>query len=186
MNDRTTLEAVIGRYERKIQAAREEIGKRQEPSLEEMITSGHRAVGEALVEDQEFVPTAPELQKGADYQTTYTRLDKSWHPYMELVVNHSFEAAHRLPGHTGKCERLHGHSYRVRVRLKGPVREDGMIIDFGHVKDLIDQLDHRYLNDFMYRPTAENTAKWLLERIPLAVEVRVWEGLGGGSVVARV
>jgi len=70
--------------------------------------------------------------------------------------------------------------------LKGLVREDGMVIDFGHVKDVLDQLDHQYLNDFMYRPTAENTAKWLLERIPLAVAVHVWEGLGGGSVVARV
>jgi len=134
-------------------------------SLEELITTGHRAEEAVRAE---------------------CRAIAARHPYMEIQVNHSFEAAHRLPGHTGKCERLHGHSYRVRVMLKGLVREDGMVIDFGHVKDVLDQLDHRYLNDFMENPTAEHTAQWLLERIPLATAVHVWEGLGGGSVVARI
>ncbi len=145
----------------------------QEPSLEEMITSGHRAVEKTLDE--------------CSAAWLYEKFDKcNVHPYMELVVNRSFEAAHRLLGHTGKCKRLHGHSYRVRVLLRGPVREDGMVVDFGHVKDIIDRLDHRCLNDLMENPTAESTAQWLLEHLPSAVEVRVWEGLGGCSVVARV
>jgi len=109
------------------------------------------------------------------------------HPRMELIVNHSFEAAHRLPGHPGKCARVHGHSYRVRVVVKGgDILSDGMVIDFHEVKEVIDQLDHQYLNDFIKNPTAEHIALWLLERIPGAVEVRLWEGLGGCSVVARV
>ena len=109
------------------------------------------------------------------------------HPRMELIVNHSFEAAHRLPKHPGKCQRVHGHSYRVRVVVKGLVDSDsGMIIDFHEVKEVIDQLDHQYLNDFIKNPTAEHIALWLLGRIPGAVEVHLWEGLGGCSVVARI
>lgn len=142
-------------------------------------------------EPEECMAIAPELQKGADYQTTYSDKRK-WvykgprEPQVELVVNYHFEAAHRLPGHKSKCIRLHGHSYRVRATCKGPIREAGVVTDFGKIKATIDRLDHRYLNDFMYHPTAENTAQWLLDRIPFAIEVRVWEGLGGCSAIARV
>ncbi len=133
----------------------------------------------ARLEEVKWVHT-PESEVSYDFDPD------NRHPYMELVVNHSFEAAHRLPKHTGKCARLHGHSYRIRVVLKGEILESGMVIDFQEVKDAIDQLDHQYLNDFMENPTAENTAQWVLERIPGAVTVRLWEGLGGCSVVARV
>ena len=186
------LEAAAKRYMQEVKDCeeallREEVTKAMakdicdaEPSLEEMITTGH-------------VPIAPELEKGADYAEIYTKVQArcraiaARHPYMELVVNHSFEAAHRLPKHTGKCRRVHGHSYRVRVVVRGGgILSDGMVIDFQVVKGIIDQLDHQYLNDIIKNPTAELTAQWLLEHIPGAVEVRLWEGLGGCSVVARV
>ncbi len=111
--------------------------------------------------------------------------DKS--PEVATVVYEThFEAAHRLPHYKGKCIRLHGHSYRVRVMMMGRVHKNGMVVDFGTAEQVVDRLDHRYLNDLMENPTAENTAKWLLERIPLAVKVELWEGLGGGSVIVHV
>lgn len=141
------------------------VTRSQEPSLEELITTGHESSAEEVVR--------AECKEGR--------------PPMELIVNHSFEAAHRLPGHTGKCSWIHGHSYRVRVVVRGgDILSDGMVIDFQVIKGIIDELDHRYLNDIIENPTAELTARWLLEHIPGAVEVRLWEGLGGCSVVARV
>ena len=73
---------------------------------------------------------------------------------MEIFKEFGFESAHSLPnvpeGH--KCARLHGHSFRVRVVVEGPVGDQsGWVMDFADLKDAvqptIDALDHRYLND---------------------------------------
>jgi 6-pyruvoyltetrahydropterin/6-carboxytetrahydropterin synthase len=93
---------------------------------------------------------------------------------MEIFKEFTFEAAHRLTdlpnGH--KCTRLHGHSYRVEVRVAGPVREEtGWVMDFQEIKDafapLHDQLDHRYLNEVagLGNPTSENLARWIWDRL---------------------
>ena len=42
----------------------------------------------------------------------------------------TFEAAHQLPWHPGKCRNLHGHGYRLEVTVEGPVNDDGMVLDF--------------------------------------------------------
>jgi 6-pyruvoyltetrahydropterin/6-carboxytetrahydropterin synthase len=111
---------------------------------------------------------------------------------MEIFREFTFEAAHRLThlaeGH--KCSRLHGHSYRVEVRVAGPVAEDtGWVMDFAEIKDafapLHDQLDHRYLNEVvgLGNPTSENVARWIWDRLtavlPL-VEVEVRETCTSG------
>lgn len=105
---------------------------------------------------------------------------------MEIFREFTFEAAHRLPhvpeGH--KCARLHGHSYRVEVHVKGEVGQDtGWVMDFGDLRaafqPLQEQLDHRYLNEVpgLENPTSEILARWiwdgLVGRLPLsAVQVR--------------
>jgi 6-pyruvoyltetrahydropterin/6-carboxytetrahydropterin synthase len=92
----------------------------------------------------------------------------------ELFKEFGFEAAHRLPfvppGH--KCSRLHGHSFRVAVHLKGPVDPvAGWVLDFAEIKDawrpLDDALDHRYLNEVpgLENPTSENLARWIWDRL---------------------
>jgi 6-pyruvoyltetrahydropterin/6-carboxytetrahydropterin synthase len=93
---------------------------------------------------------------------------------MEVFREFSFEAAHRLPnvpaGH--KCERLHGHSFRVEVHVTGPVHaEQGWVLDFADIRaafgPLHDQLDHRYLNEVpgLDNPTSENLAVWIWDRL---------------------
>lgn len=93
----------------------------------------------------------------------------------ELWVEFSFEAAHWLPrvpaGH--KCQRLHGHSYRLCVRVEGEVDpETGMVIDFAEIEDAVrplleNELDHRCLNEIegLANPTSEHLAGWLWQRI---------------------
>jgi 6-pyruvoyltetrahydropterin/6-carboxytetrahydropterin synthase len=93
---------------------------------------------------------------------------------VEIFKEVSFEAAHRLPhvpeGH--KCARLHGHSYRVMIHVKGVIDPHvGWVVDFADIKEafqpLHDQLDHRYLNDIagLENPTSENLAIWIWQRL---------------------
>ena len=92
----------------------------------------------------------------------------------EIFKEFGFEAAHRLPhvpeGH--KCARLHGHSFRVRVHVEGPVGETtGWVCDFADItaacEPVRDALDHRYLNDIdgLDNPTSEVLAAWIWARL---------------------
>ena len=87
----------------------------------------------------------------------------------------SFDAAHQLPNHTGKCGNLHGHTYTVIIGLHGEVKEangdsdEGMVLDYyllgKYWKDSLEPLlDHKYLNDTLpiAPTTAENIAGWVL------------------------
>ena len=46
-----------------------------------------------------------------------------------------FDAAHRIPDHSGECKNLHGHTYKLIVTMEGEVK-DGMVIDFEDMKNL--------------------------------------------------
>lgn len=72
----------------------------------------------------------------------------------------TFDAAHQLPWHQGKCRNLHGHTYKLEVTVRGPINEDGVVADFADVgttvkETLIKKYDHQYLNDHFDNPTAE-------------------------------
>ena len=93
---------------------------------------------------------------------------------MEIFKEFIAESAHRLPhvpaGH--KCGRLHGHSFRIRIAVRGePAAETGWIIDFGDIKaafaPVYAQLDHNYLNDIpgLENPTSENLAIWIWQQL---------------------
>ena len=115
----------------------------------------------------------------------------------ELWKEFTFEAAHLLPhvpeGH--KCRRLHGHSYRVDVHVRGPrVEPAGWVLDFGDLKaawaPVHDALDHRYLNDVpgLENPTSEVLARWLWRRLaptlPALARVVVRETCTSGCAYA--
>jgi 6-pyruvoyltetrahydropterin/6-carboxytetrahydropterin synthase len=69
----------------------------------------------------------------------------------------TFEACHYLPGHRGKCQRPHGHSYRLQVSLRGPIIEapgqssDGMVMDFDDLKGVVNHTILEYLADTVVR-----------------------------------
>lgn len=82
---------------------------------------------------------------------------------MLISKEYRFEASHVLPKHSGKCARLHGHSYVLKVSLVGRVNEQtGFVMDYGELSQLlnplIDLFDHHHLNDILEYPSAENLA----------------------------
>ena len=114
--------------------------------------------------------------------------------YAILTKIFHFEAAHHLPGHKGKCANLHGHSYRLEVTLRGPIKnvpgqsDYGMVMDFGDLSQVvrnsvIEQLDHQDLNAVTaIHTTAENLAHWIWEALlnaglpeQLLYRIRLWE-----------
>ncbi len=109
----------------------------------------------------------------------------------EVSVEESFAAGHSLRNYRGKCEKVHGHNYKVRVTLQGEtLNEAGLLVDFVDVKQrlraVIDRLDHEFLNDVPpfdeLNPSAENMAKYFcdelsrdLRRGVRIASVKIWE-----------
>ncbi len=90
----------------------------------------------------------------------------------EVTVEDSFAAGHYLRNYRGKCENPHGHNYKVRVTLAGDqLDKAGLLIDFKDLrevmKQVIDRLDHRMINDLepftVVNPSAENLAKYFFD-----------------------
>lgn len=88
----------------------------------------------------------------------------------EIKVEGEFEAAHRIVDYPGKCDRLHGHNWKVEARIRGTVLDNlGMLIDFKLAKaalaEVLAELDHQYLNELepfhVINPTAENLARYI-------------------------
>ncbi len=93
---------------------------------------------------------------------------------MTIYKQFTFDAAHLLPnvpeGH--KCKQLHGHTYQLTVFVSGSLQlPEQWVMDYGDlkaiVKPVIDQLDHRFLNDIpgLDNPTAEVLVSWLWDKI---------------------
>jgi len=93
---------------------------------------------------------------------------------MRVFTNVTFEAAHSLPflpkGH--KCRKVHGHSYRVTIVVRGPVDEKmGWVVDYAVIKAAWDnihkQIDHTNLNESMKtdHTTSERVAEWIYEHM---------------------
>ncbi|MCX7720199.1 MAG: 6-carboxytetrahydropterin synthase QueD [Dictyoglomus thermophilum] len=114
---------------------------------------------------------------------------------MFVIRKFKFDAAHNLESYKGKCERLHGHTYRLVVIVEGIPDSEGMIIDFVELKDIvkrevIDILDHSYINEIIKQPTAENIAIWIWQRLEEKLkrgnchlyEIQVWETEDSGVI----
>lgn len=81
-----------------------------------------------------------------------------------IAKRFTFEASHQLPEYEGKCAHLHGHSYKLLVQVSGSTQEldrSGILLDFDELKlavhvAVVDRYDHKHLNQFFPRPSAES------------------------------
>jgi 6-pyruvoyltetrahydropterin/6-carboxytetrahydropterin synthase len=116
----------------------------------------------------------------------------------------TFDSAHHLHCYDGKCQSLHGHTYKLQVIMYGQTDYRGIVIDFADMKRItkervIDPLDHQYLNDVLppMNTTAENMVVWIYEQLNQALndeglspeikleEVRLWETPTSYAAVTR-
>jgi 6-pyruvoyltetrahydropterin/6-carboxytetrahydropterin synthase len=103
---------------------------------------------------------------------------------MLITKKFKFDSAHKLLKYPGKCRFLHGHTYYLAVSVYGKLeKKTGMIIDFTMIealvqKNVIDILDHHFINDIVRQPTAENLAVWIwnrLEKVLNLYKIELWE-----------
>lgn len=111
---------------------------------------------------------------------------------MIVCKSFKFDAAHFLPNYEGKDKHLHGHRWKIDVGIQGTMnKETGMVIDFNDLKaivedNIIENCDHKLLNDIMINPTAENMAMTIYKTLKTIFTisqyknftilfVRVWE-----------
>lgn len=96
----------------------------------------------------------------------------------ELSKQFRFDAAHTLERtiDTESSRRIHGHSYRAEVTVRGrPDPATGMIVDLGLLErsmaDARDALDHRFLDEIndLGPATMENLSRWIWDRLEPAV-----------------
>ena len=90
----------------------------------------------------------------------------------EVTVEDSFAAGHYLRNYRGKCEKPHGHNYKVRITLAGEqLDKAGLLLDFKDLREVmkhvIDRLDHQMINELepftRLNPSAENLAKYFFD-----------------------
>jgi 6-pyruvoyltetrahydropterin/6-carboxytetrahydropterin synthase len=138
---------------------------------------------------------------GEDIQSTQLK----YHTKRVLISKEfTFDSAHHLHCYEGKCQNLHGHTYRLQVIMSGQTDDRGITIDFSDIKritkeNVIDRLDHQYLNEVLplMNTTAENMVVWIYEQIQAALEqeyehsavrleeIRLWETPTSYAAITR-
>ncbi|MFA6006904.1 MAG: 6-carboxytetrahydropterin synthase [Candidatus Paceibacterota bacterium] len=101
---------------------------------------------------------------------------------LEITKRFTFEAAHRLPWHKGKCQQSYGYSYKLEVSALGELNENDIVLDFDDLTKLvkevvIDRYDHKDLNDFFPNPSAEVLAQNFLIDLDLAFKIKGFNGV---------
>jgi 6-pyruvoyltetrahydropterin/6-carboxytetrahydropterin synthase len=114
-----------------------------------------------------------------------------------LSVEEHFDAAHALRGYKGKCEKMHGHRFKVVVKVRASqLDETGLAYDFTELKGKLDvileRFDHTTLNDTppfdKINPSSENIARTIYEELKTELKetpaelaaVEVWESPESG------
>ena len=110
----------------------------------------------------------------------------------KIKVQSNFNAAHNLRGYRGRCERLHGHNWKVELEVASQrLNKLSLVCDFKEVKKRLEKvlatLDHTYLNKLPYfkkdNPSSEKIAEFIYHRFKKLIKeknlvlkkVSVWE-----------
>jgi 6-pyruvoyltetrahydropterin/6-carboxytetrahydropterin synthase len=109
-----------------------------------------------------------------------------------IKVQSHFSAAHNLRGYQGRCEKVHGHNWKVEAEIVSEeLNNISMVYDFKKMKQKLEKvllaLDHTHLNTLTYfkknNPTSEKIAEFIYYDLKKTIKTRnlvlksiaVWE-----------
>jgi 6-pyruvoyltetrahydropterin/6-carboxytetrahydropterin synthase len=112
-------------------------------------------------------------------------------PVYEISKDFVFSAAHQIRMHGGKCERLHGHNWRIRVHARAPtLNRIGMVVDFADLHRIVAELcarfDHQNMNEVPPFTELNTTAENLARFFYVEANLRLAAMEGGRVSVSRV
>ncbi|MGC3997256.1 MAG: 6-carboxytetrahydropterin synthase QueD [Anaeromyxobacter sp.] len=112
-------------------------------------------------------------------------------PVFEISKDFMFSAAHQIRFHGGKCERLHGHNWRVRVHVRASqLNRIGMVVDFADlqrgVAEIGSRFDHQNVNEIPPFDQTNTTAELIARFFYVEMGKRLAEQEGGRVSVAKV
>ncbi|MFT3916947.1 MAG: 6-carboxytetrahydropterin synthase QueD [Anaeromyxobacteraceae bacterium] len=112
-------------------------------------------------------------------------------PVYEISKDFVFSAAHQIRFHGGKCERLHGHNWRIRVHVRASeLNRIGMVIDFADLQKLVAEVgsrfDHQNVNEIPPFDQVNTTAELLAKFFHDEVNARLQTSEGGRVRVSKV
>ena len=92
---------------------------------------------------------------------------------LSIMRRFHFCAGHRLVGHEGKCQNLHGHNYICEIYVTGKKQDEiGRVIDFKKLKNVVnDWIDENWDHTFVLWEKDENG----LEAIRSSKPHRIYE-----------
>lgn len=106
---------------------------------------------------------------------------------LKITKQFTFDSAHKTK-YPEKCSKLHGHTYKLEITISGDIDENGFIMDFGKLKkivnkEILEKLDHKYLNDLIENPTSENIVIWIKDNLETKIseqnktleKIKLWE-----------
>ena len=109
-----------------------------------------------------------------------------------LTVRDKFQAAHFLKEYKGKCERMHGHTFQVEVKVEvNELDRTGIGIDFNVIKIKLNEVlpDHTLLNEiFEFNPSAENLSRHFFNELKKHFSVKsvtVWESTDASATYSE-
>src|SRR5512140_2531078 len=112
-------------------------------------------------------------------------------PVYEVSKEFVCSAAHQIRMHGGKCERLHGHNWRIRVHARASsLNRIGMVVDFADLQAMVAEVcarfDHRNMNAAPPFDEVNTTAENLARYFYVEANRRLASSDGGRVTVARV
>jgi len=112
-------------------------------------------------------------------------------PVFEISKDFLFSAAHQIRLHGGKCERLHGHNWRIRVFVRAAtLNAIGMVVDFADLQRLVAEIgarfDHRNINEIPPFDQLNTTAELIARFFHQEMAARLAASEAGRVTVSRV
>lgn len=100
---------------------------------------------------------------------------------IKISIRSQFRASHYHKG--SLSEPLHDHTFKYIITLKGPLNDEGFLVDFREVEDYLRELNKnlsmKILNDIIPLSTTENVAIFLFnkvkEKFPQVCKIQVFE-----------